>query len=134
MNNQRYSWYKSATGVRRRKRKDAVHELAITENIVDIALKAGLDHRVKGITIVIGEISGIVEDSVRFCFDVVAAETAAEGAALTFHIVPAQLQCSRCAFEFKLDNGDWACPQCGNLGGQVMQGRECYVESVDVED
>jgi hydrogenase nickel incorporation protein HypA/HybF len=111
-----------------------MHELAITQNIVDIALKSAAESRVKGITIVLGELSGIVEDSVRFCFDVVAADTAAQGAALTFHKVPAHLRCTKCAFEFKLDNGDWACPQCGNLGGEVMQGRECYIESIDVED
>ena len=111
-----------------------MHELAITQNIVDIALKSAQNRKVEGITIVIGELSGIVEDSVRFCFDIVAADTSAQGAALTFRAVPAHVRCTRCAFEFKLDKGDWACPQCGNPGGQVMQGRECYIESVDVED
>ena len=111
-----------------------MHELAITQNIVDIALKSAPESQVKGITIVLGELSGIVEDSVRFCFDVVAADTAAKGAFLTFHKVPALLRCTKCAFEFKLDDGDWACPQCGNLGGEVMQGRECYIESIEVED
>jgi len=111
-----------------------MHELAITQSIVDIALKSAPERQVKGITIVLGELSGIVEDSVRFCFEVLAADTAAKGAALTFHKVPAHLRCTKCAFEFKLDNGDWACPQCGNLGGEVMQGRECYIESIDVED
>ncbi len=56
-----------------------MHELAITQNIVDIALKSATERQVKGITIVLGELSGIVEDSVRFCFDVVAADTAAQG-------------------------------------------------------
>ena len=111
-----------------------MHELAITQNIVDIALKSAAHRKVKSITIVIGELSGVVEDSVRFCFDMVADDTDAKGAALTFHKVPAHIRCSQCAFEFKMDNGDWACPRCGNLGGQVMQGRECYIESIDVED
>jgi hydrogenase nickel incorporation protein HypA/HybF len=124
----------SHTGRRQGDARDAMHELAITQNIVDIALKSAPERQVQGITIVLGELSGIVEDSVRFCFEVVAADTAAKGAALTFHKVPAHLRCTKCAFEFKLDNGDWACPQCGNLGGEVLQGRECYIESIDVED
>ena len=131
---QSHSWCKSAAGGSKRVTLGAMHELAITQNIVDIALKSASNRRIKGITIVLGEISGIVEDSVRFCFDIVAADTVAQGAALTFNKVPAHVRCSRCAFEFKLDNGDWACPQCQNLGGQVMQGRECYIESIDVED
>ncbi len=124
----------SRRGEREGNARDAMHELAITQNIVDIALKSASDRQIKGITIVLGELSGIVEDSVRFCFDVVAADTAAQGATLTVHKVLAHVRCNRCAFEFKLDNGDWACPQCGNLGGEVMQGRECYIESIDVED
>ena len=111
-----------------------MHELAITQNIVDIVLKGAPDRAVKGITIVLGELSGVVEDSVRFCFDVVAADTAAQGAALTFLKVLAHIRCNQCGFEFKMDRGDWACPRCGNLGGEVMQGRECYVESIEVED
>ena len=111
-----------------------MHELAITQNIVDIALKGAQDARIKGITIVIGELSGIVEDSVRFCFDIVTEGTAAKGADLTVHRVPALLRCDQCAFEFKLDDRDWVCPQCGHLGSRVIKGRECYVESIDVED
>jgi len=111
-----------------------LHELAITQSIVDIILKEAPDHKVKGITIVVGELSGIVEDSVRFCFDVVAAETSAKGAVLTFHRLPGRIRCNQCTFEFEMDSGDWACPRCGNVGGQVMQGRECYVETIEVED
>jgi len=111
-----------------------LHELAITQNIVDIVLKEAPDRKVKNITIVIGELAGIIEDSVRFCFDLVAADTSVKGAALTFQRVPARIRCNQCDFEFKMDNGDWACPRCGNLGGQVIQGRECYVESIEVED
>ncbi len=111
-----------------------MHELAITQSLIDIVLNDAGERAVKGITIVLGELSGVVEDSVRFCFDVVAAGTHAEGATLLFHRVPARVRCSRCDFEFKLDEGDWACPECGNMGGQVFQGRECYVESIEVED
>ncbi len=111
-----------------------MHELAITQNIVDIALKSAPQRQVKGITIVLGELSGIVEDSVRFCFEVVAADTPAKGALLTFRKVPAILRCTKCGSEFTLDDEDWACPQCGNTGGEVAQGRECYIECIEVED
>ncbi len=111
-----------------------MHELAITQNMVEIALSAAGNRRVSGITIVLGEFSGVVEDSVRFCFDAVSADTLAEGATLTFRRVPARIRCAQCGFEFELEDGNWACAQCRNLGGQVMQGRECYIESIEVED
>jgi len=46
----------------------SVHELSITQNIVDIAVKTAENRRVTGITVVLGELSGVVEESVRFCF------------------------------------------------------------------
>ena len=111
-----------------------MHELAITQSLVEIALTTAENRRVKGITIVVGELSGVVEDSVRFCFDAVSANTMVSGAVLTFRTVPAYIRCTQCTFEFRLDGDSWACPQCGNLGGQVTQGRECYIESLEVED
>ena len=108
--------------------------MPLRRSLVEIALTTAENRRVKGITIVVGELSGVVEDSVRFCFDAVSANTMVSGAVLTFRKVPAYIRCTQCTFEFRLDDSNWACPQCGNLGGHVMQGRECYIESLEVED
>ena len=111
-----------------------MHELAITQSLIQVALGAAGDRKIKGITVVIGELSGVVEDSVRFCFDVTSAGTMAEGALLSFQKIPASVQCARCDREFGLDRASWTCPHCGNLGGRVVRGRECHLESIEVED
>lgn len=112
----------------------SMHELSITQNIVDIALKTAGDRRITAITIVLGDLSGVVEESVRFCFGAVAGNTRAEGAALTFHRLPAVMQCAQCESVFGLTEDEWACPRCGGIGGRVVQGRECYIDSIEVED
>lgn len=111
-----------------------MHELSITQNIVDIALKTAENRRVTGITIVLGDLSGVVEDSVRFCFGAVTENTRAEGATLSFQRMPAIVRCTACESEFGLTDGEWECPGCGSAGGHVVQGRECYVDSIEVED
>jgi hydrogenase nickel incorporation protein HypA/HybF len=111
-----------------------MHELAITQSLIQVALAAAGERKIKGMTIVVGELSGVVEDSVRFCFEVAAAGTVAEGAALSFQKVRASVRCTRCGLEFGLDGASWTCPGCGNLGGRVVQGRECHLQSIDVED
>jgi hydrogenase nickel incorporation protein HypA/HybF len=111
-----------------------VHELSITQNIVDIALKTAESRRVTGITIVLGELSGVVEESVRFCFGAVTENTRAEGAALSFQHMPAVMRCTGCEAEFGLTESARECPRCGSVGGHVVQGRECYIDSIEVED
>ena len=62
--------------------KKHMHELAITQNIIDIAVSQAQDRKITGINLVIGELSSVVEDSIRFCFDVISKETPAEGASI----------------------------------------------------
>jgi len=64
-----------------------MHELTITQTMLDIVLeqaKKASAKKVGAINLVIGELSGFVEESVRFYFDFLAKDTIAEGAALNF--------------------------------------------------
>ena len=111
-----------------------MHELAITENIVEIAVDAAKGSRIREITLVLGELAGVVEESIRFCFDIVAQETAAEGAKVSVVRIPAVVRCSTCGSEHPLNEGDWTCVQCGTVSGEVVRGREFYIESIQVEE
>ncbi len=59
-----------------------MHELALTHEIVDIVCKAANNCRVHKVTLEIGRLSGVMAESIEFCFDVVARGTLAEGARL----------------------------------------------------
>lgn len=114
-----------------------MHELAITQNIIDIAVEyaqpAGARH-ITVIHLVIGDLSSIVDDSVQFYFDFLAPGTMAEGAQLVFKRVPARYRCRACAHEFTPGQGlAWQCPACQEWGVEVLQGQEFYVESIEVE-
>lgn len=110
-----------------------MHELAITENVVAIALNAATNRQVKVITLMIGELSGVEQEAVRFCFDIVTKGTAAEGARLEIIKIPAIVRCRTCSADFHLTD-DWTCPACASIGGEVQGGREFYVESIEVEE
>ena len=110
-----------------------MHELTITQNIIDIAVSEARNRRIRRINLVIGELSSVVEDSIRFCFDVISKETLAEGAALSVTAVPAKIRCASCSHEFGYE-GEGVCPECGKRGGEVTAGREFYLESIEVED
>ena len=110
-----------------------MHELTLTQNIIDIAVHEAQDRRITGINLVIGELSSVVEESIRFCFDVISKDTPAEGARLSVTKVPAVIRCSCCSSTFGMEM-EGLCPQCGKRGGEVTAGREFYMESIEVED
>jgi hydrogenase nickel incorporation protein HypA/HybF len=113
-----------------------MHELAVTQSILDIALhhakEAGAVH-IKEVNLVIGELSSIVDDSVQFYWDMIAQGTIAQGAILNFKRIPAMLRCHACGNEFPMDRQEFVCPACGSQKIAVAGGEEFYLESIDVD-
>jgi hydrogenase nickel incorporation protein HypA/HybF len=116
----------------------AVHELAVTQGILDVALEAARANnarRINAIDLVIGDLSSIVDDSVQFYFDVLSKGTLAEGAELRFRRQPAEAACWTCGHKFQVSVPlKPVCPACGSAQLHVSGGREFFVESIDVDE
>ena len=113
-----------------------MHELSITQNILDIVLdkaKAADAKKVTRINLVIGELSGVVSDCVQFYFDFLKKGNAAEEATLDFKLVPIELRCRNCQTVFRPSDSSWTCPNCQGTGIDVIGGQESYIESIEVE-
>ena len=113
-----------------------MHEFSITQSILSIALKEAEKASATKITkvnLTIGELSGIVDECVEFYFNLLSQDTLAAGASLRFHRIPTRLRCRHCATTFSPDNPDWVCPNCRELKVEIISGRECYVESIEVD-
>ena len=113
-----------------------MHEYSITENILSIALERAEEvkaSRVFKINLVIGELSGVVDECVEFYFGFLSKDTIAAQASLSFHHPPTQLRCHNCKTVFSPDNRNWTCPNCQELAIEIVSGRELYIESIEVE-
>ncbi len=113
-----------------------MHELAITENILRIALDyadRAQAARVTALNLVIGQLSSVVDDSVQFYWDIVSKETLCEGAVLHFERIPAEMICLDCGHTYVLTRGLEACPQCASYHIKVHAGEEFRLESIDIE-
>jgi hydrogenase nickel incorporation protein HypA/HybF len=108
-----------------------VHELSITQSVVDAVLDRLPDTRIAGVRLEIGKLSGIVPDSVRFCFDVVVAGTLLEGARLDIDEPGGRARCAECETEFDVDDLVLLCP-CGSANVAVLTGRQLRIRSVEV--
>lgn len=113
-----------------------MHEYPITEQIIKIAEKHCQDagaKRVKKVTLVIGDYSGYVGDSVHMYFDLIGEGTACEGADIEIQHVKPKLKCTACSTLFEKPSLSFACPKCGADGGPTEIGKEFYIESIEVE-
>ncbi|HEY63248.1 MAG TPA: hydrogenase maturation nickel metallochaperone HypA [Caldilineae bacterium] len=115
-----------------------MHELPVTESILEIvqrhAAAAGVT-RVVRIRLVVGELTGFVPDSIQFYFDALSEGTIAEGALLEIERQPGRIRCRACGRIYEpLDGQIWICPDCGGLGGEIVAGKEMYIESIEITE
>jgi hydrogenase nickel incorporation protein HypA/HybF len=113
-----------------------MHEFSITESLLALALeKAGQAdaRKITRINLVLGEMSGVVGDCVQFYFDALSRDTIAAGARLSFEARPTKLRCQRCQTVFEPRDHDWTCPDCREMAIEIVSGRECYMDSIEVE-
>lgn len=98
-----------------------MHEMSLCESIVQIIeeqASAQQFKQVRRVILNIGALSSVDADALRFCFDVVAAHSVAQGAELEIHTTPTQAWCITCATNVAITQRFDPCPRCG--GHQVM--------------
>ncbi len=108
-----------------------MHELAITESVVHAVTERLPDARITCVRLEIGALSGVVPDSVRFCFDLVTEGTNLEGASLEITEVAGRCHCRVCGVDFEPDGPTTLCP-CGSIEIKVLSGQELKISSVQV--
>lgn len=110
-----------------------MHELAITRNIVAIVTEAAQGRKVRRVTLEVGELSGVMTDSIAFCFDAVAQGTVLEKAELDIQVIPGRARCSACGAEFATATLYAPCP-CGSHRREQLQGEELNVKTMELEE
>ena len=113
-----------------------MHELAITEGIIEAAVpaaKAAGAKKILEIRLKIGELSGVFPEYIQEYFDLASAGTIAEGAKLKVENIPPQISCPDCGYEGVINRRKIRCPECGGLNFKLTAGREYYVDSLEVE-
>jgi hydrogenase nickel incorporation protein HypA/HybF len=113
-----------------------MHELALSQSMVDLVIEIARRERVRAVTRVtveVGIAAGVEPDALRFCFDIVTAETLAQGAELAIETIALQARCRNCDCEFEPARLVSACPRCGSYAPSLVRGREFRVKSFDGE-
>ena len=111
-----------------------MHEVSVMMSIMDTALdvaKTENASRITKISLLIGQRSGVMIDSLRFAYEMVTAESIAQGAELEIEEVPFRGKCMACDHEF--DCRDFlVCDRCGGVG-ELLSGQELQIKSIEIE-
>lgn len=110
-----------------------MHELPIMQDIIKVANEEAEKNKIKSIkkiTLVIGELSSVVDECAQMYFELLAEGTPCETAELVFKHISAQLKCSKCGNVFCHEKS-FFCPICGSDATLIKgTGNEMYIESI----
>jgi hydrogenase nickel incorporation protein HypA/HybF len=112
-----------------------MHEMALTESIVEIAVEAAKREGARKVTRVfveVGALSCVEPEALRFCFAAVSAGTLAEGAAIEIARVPGAGWCPDCAKTAPLAERFGVCPDCGSARIRMTAGDELRVREMEI--
>jgi len=113
-----------------------MHELAVTEALLTTASSYAREQNANKVTVLnikIGRLSGIVDDSVQFYWDIIAKDSICEGSKLNFNFVPAKFKCRNCDNQFEIADDLIPCPKCHSMDLVTVQGDEFLLESIEIE-
>lgn len=108
-----------------------MHELAITQSLLETVLGRTGERSVTAVRLRIGQLSGVLPDAMRFCFELVSEGTRLAGAKLQIDEPQGQGWCRSCQQDFAIPDSIPLCP-CGSADVKITSGRELMVTSVEV--
>jgi len=111
-----------------------VHEMSITQGIVDICLQHAAGRRITSVLIEIGTLSGVVPEAIDFCFSACSCDTTAENARLTILQTEGRGRCLECMLEQPVERLYNSCRQCGSYSLVILSGEEMRVVEIEVDD
>jgi hydrogenase nickel incorporation protein HypA/HybF len=124
-----------------------MHEVSVVSSLVN-AVIAELDKynvvKVNSVTVVIGDLTNLGEEQMKFAYEIVTRDTILEGSEMIVEHEPIILSCKSCGFEGParvLTDPDFdthsipilSCTQC-NGPVNVVKGQSCMVRCMDIEE
>jgi len=114
-----------------------MHEMGITQQILNQVIEVAKKEnamRINEVRISVGELTEVVEDALRFAFEVLRQDTIAAEAELKITFLSPKAVCGECGLEYEHDIFNRMCPQCGSLISKSIQGHELRIDSIDVDE
>lgn len=113
-----------------------MHELSLIASVFEILEDEAGKHgaaRVTAVVLKVGVLSGAVPDLLESAFAGYKKGTLAEDARLEIVAVPVKVRCPDCGGETVREETDFSCAACGSRRVEIVEGREIFVEKIELE-
>ena len=115
-----------------------MHELSIAMSIVEMgeeeADRRGAA-RVLAVHLRLGQLTGIVKESLISSYQMASEATLLEGSRLLIEEIPIEIFCSPCNAQRPVQSIQWfICPECGTPSSNVVKGKELEVVAMEIEE
>jgi hydrogenase nickel incorporation protein HypA/HybF len=117
-------------------RGSSLHELSLTQNLIEIAEKHARREGalfISSITVEIGALSGVIPEAVEFAFETCTNGTLAEGASLEIQHVPGVGRCLECGQECPLEALTDPCPSCHSFSLEILRGQDMLLIEMEID-
>ena len=111
-----------------------MHEMSITQGIIEICEQHAGGRRVLSLDVEIGELSSVVPDAVEFCFEACSRGTLLEGARLNIVRIPGRGHCLDCGTDTPLTAVFGSCARCGGYRVTIEAGEEMRVREIEIDE
>lgn len=113
-----------------------MHEMSIAQSLIAIVKEEMIENnakRLRSVRVNIGEMSGIVPETLKTCFEIITAKGNMKGAVLKMDIAPLVGGCRKCRKEFKVEEYNFSCPECESTDIDIISGREMNIVELEVD-
>jgi len=111
-----------------------MHEVSIIQNVIEIVTRKALENKltkVNRVSLKIGDLSGVMPESLNFAFESCIQGTMLEEATLGIENVRALGRCEECNLEFPIGHFNKLCSNCNKFCTSVVSGYELYVNTIE---
>jgi hydrogenase nickel incorporation protein HypA/HybF len=114
-----------------------MHEMGIASSVLEAVrgeMRRYPGARPARVSLRIGEMAAIDQESLRFCFEALSSGTDLEGLQLEIEQCPRRHRCKDCGNEFNVADYDFQCRMCGALNSECISGDELELAYMEIED
>lgn len=114
-----------------------MHEMSLAMSIIDIAIaeaEKAKASRINEIEIEVGQLAGVMLESLDFCLEAAARGTVLESTIFTLLAVLGKGHCLACRHEVQVSEFPAQCPDCGGFGVTITAGTELTIRSISIDE
>ena len=112
-----------------------MHELSLIQKEVARAAQQVGKKKVRTVFFSLGKLAHGTPETIRNAFSMSVPNTPLMGAEVIVTVIEPRVKCSSCGYEFKAENTlDFHCPQCSGSSTEIVAGKECYIDRLDIEN